>query len=284
MFNRKEKQNIEWFVKSDPYQYYDHGKLSDDVPSELREPIQKLSERIEDYYLEYTFQKQMEYNALQSRINPHFLYNTLDAVRSQALEIGATEIEEMIRCISNFFRYSISLRGNIVPLREEINNINDYFTIQKYRFEDRFELEIDGTTPEILASYVPKLILQPIVENSIIHGLEMKKGKGKVKIHFSQSADDIYIRVTDNGIGIPQDKLEKINENLHQTKRDKDNAGFSSYHKGALLNVNARIHLYCGDYYGLSVHSVQNIGTDIDIIIPKISESELENYSLADKK
>ena len=127
------------------------------------------------------FNKQTELTALQSQINPHFLYNTLDTIRGQAMCDDNIEVANMIETLASFFRYSISRKGNLVTLRDELNNINNYMRIQQYRFNNRFSLEIvvDEEDMQAYDFYVPRLILQPIVENAIVHGLEEKSRKCK---------------------------------------------------------------------------------------------------------
>ena len=120
------------------------------------------------------FDKQTELTALQSQINPHFLYNTLECIRGQALIDDNREIAKMTEALSAFFRYSISKKGNFVTLREELDNINNYMLIQQYRFNNRFTLEImiDEEDKVAYDYLVPKLIIQPVIENAIFHGLE----------------------------------------------------------------------------------------------------------------
>lgn len=136
--------------------------------------------------------KVAEINNLQDQINPHFLYNTLEVIRGEALINGDKKVAEMTEALANYFRYNISRKETFVYLKDELKNICNYFKIQQHRFGDRisFEIVYHGIEEkDVQNCYIPKLILQPIVENSIYHGLEMKIGGGVIKIHIS-SADD----------------------------------------------------------------------------------------------
>ena len=122
--------------------------------------------------------RRVEVSALQSQINPHFLYNTLDSIRSKALLDKQTEIAAMTEILSKFFRYCISNDESLVKIKEEINHIRDYYYIQKYRFEDRIDIEIVIEDDEIYELYIPKMTLQPLIENAMIHGLERLAHQG----------------------------------------------------------------------------------------------------------
>ncbi|MBF1040305.1 MAG: sensor histidine kinase, partial [Lachnospiraceae bacterium] len=120
------------------------------------------------------FDKQSQLTALQTQINPHFLYNTLDTIRGMAMQHDIRDVSDVIGTLSSFFRYSISGKGSLVHIRDELKNINDYMKIQRYRFHDRFQLSIvvDEEDKRIFDFYIPRLILQPVVENAIVHGLD----------------------------------------------------------------------------------------------------------------
>ena len=139
----------------------------------VEEDCERQKAEIEKDYESKVLSKQMQYQALQSQINPHFLYNTLDSIRGEALMAGNENIASMTERLSRFFRYCISNKGNIATIRDEINNILDYFYIQEYRFGDKFHLEIE-VDEECYSYKIPQMTLQPIVENAIFHGLERK--------------------------------------------------------------------------------------------------------------
>lgn len=221
------------------------------------------------------FTKQTELTALQSQINPHFLYNTLDTIRGQAMCDDNIEVAKMIETLASFFRYSISRKGNLVKLRDEFNNINNYMRIQQYRFNHRFSMEIviDDENTAAYDYYVPRLILQPIVENAIIHGLEEKIEGAQVLIEVD-IAEDMIITVSDNGKGMSLKELDELNGRIHSeitglVEEDK------SHGTGiALPNINKRIQLLFGEKYGLNVYSSEGCGTDVELILPTNHHAE----------
>lgn len=225
---------------------------------------------------------EMEYKMLQSQINPHFLYNTLDSIRSEALKYKENEIASMIEKLSRFFRYSISSTGNFVKISEELNHINDYYYIQKFRFEERLNMEIKLDEEGLKECYIPKMTLQPLIENAITHGLEKKLTPGLIVIHIFGTKEKVYIQIEDNGVGIEADLLKNINERLasSDTKFDRlsKNSGI------ALLNVNARLKMFFGASYGIKVKSLVDVGTTMEIIVPRVSDKELLKYATGMKQ
>lgn len=221
--------------------------------------------------------KQAEYLALQNQINPHFLYNTLEGIRSEALIAGVDSIAEMTEALATFFRYTISHVDHLVTLEDELANIENYYYIQQFRFGDKLQLSIeyehdeDMDESEILKYRMPKLTLQPVVENSIFHGIERKVGKGHLRIRIYAVRDRLIIRVSDDGLGIQEDKLKELNEKLKSLSLDDVNP--KSEKKGgiAILNVNNRIKLLFGEEYGIYVYSHQDVGTDVEISLPVVS-------------
>lgn len=216
------------------------------------------------------FTKQTELTALQSQINPHFLYNTLDTIRGQAMCDDNLEVANMIETLACFFRYSISRKGNMVTLRDELNNIHNYMRIQQYRFNHRFSMEIiiDDEDAAAYDFYVPRLILQPIVENAILHGLEEKRENAQVIIEVS-AADDLIITISDNGKGMSLKELDDLNERIHSQRSLTASDGEKKRGSGiALPNINKRIQLLFGDRYGLNIYSSEGCGTDVELILP----------------
>ena len=160
--------------------------------------------------------KQTELTALQSQINPHFLYNTLETIRGQALIDDNEEIAKMVEALSAFFRYSISRKGNLVTLRDELANIENYMLIQRYRFNNRFSMEvlIDEEDEEAFDFLIPRLIIQPVVENAIFHGLEEKLEGGKVTIDIIVTDKNLILMISDNGKGMDADTLKELNARI----------------------------------------------------------------------
>ena len=225
------------------------------------------------------FDKEAELTALQSQINPHFLYNTLESVRGQALIDGNTEIAKMMEALSAFFRYSISRKGSLVTLRDELNNIENYMMIQRYRFNNRFSMEIfiDEEDEVAYEFRIPKLIIQPVVENAIFHGLEEKLEGGKVTIEIIVTEKNLIITVSDNGKGMDGRTLAELNECIHSGMVARVKDGKSQTNMGiGLPNIHKRIQLLFGEEYGLSVYSTPNQGTDVEITVPASSERKVE--------
>lgn len=218
--------------------------------------------------------RQAQYLALQNQINPHFLYNTLESIRGEALIAGMDNIADMTEALAKFFRYTITKVENLVSVEEELDNCETYFLIQKYRFGSRLQLHIlyeEENKESIMNCRIPKLTLQPILENSIIHGTELKIGTGNLTIQFEQTDKRLLIRISDDGVGMNEQTLAKLNRQLGRGGKalaDSENK------KGgiALVNVNNRIHLLFGEEYGMHVYSIQGKGTDVEVTLPIVTE------------
>ena len=218
--------------------------------------------------------RQAQYRALQNQINPHFLYNTLEGIRSEAIIAGLDNLADMTEALAIFFRYTISKVENLVTVEDELENCATYFKIQQYRFGNRIRLEIDKDEEdweEILHCKIPKLTLQPILENSIIHGIELKLEDGLVRISISRTQSRLIIRVADNGVGMNRETLEKLNAKLGSKEEVVQN--YTQPEKGgiALVNVNNRINLIFGEEYGMHVYSLENVGTTVELTIPAVT-------------
>ncbi len=214
--------------------------------------------------------KRVELYTLQSQINPHFLYNTLDSIRGRALLDGNREIASMTEVLSRFFRYCISYEESLVKIREEISHIRDYYYIQKYRFEDRFDMEIEVESQEIYEYYVPRMTLQPLVENAMIHGLEKVNRKGLLKIRCIATEKKVVLTVSDNGVGMDAEELTRLNRQMEgMLLSGKKRGGHSGI---AVSNVNARIKLTFGEEYGIRYRSMENAGTDVEVLIPVVDD------------
>lgn len=216
--------------------------------------------------------KQTELTALQSQINPHFLYNTLDSIRGEALINKDYLAAHMIETLAAFFRYSISRKASQVRLREELKNVENYFRIQRYRFNNRFslEIEIDKSDEFVYDCLVPKLILQPVVENAIYHGLADIQEGGIVTVEVTSTENDLIIVVQDNGVGMRLEELRKIKARIHEGKVDvSDEKNADQINTGiALPNIHRRIQLLYGEKYGVDIYSSFGMGTDIEIVVP----------------
>lgn len=238
--------------------------------------VEKVKESMDREYAALICKKQAEINALQSQINPHFLYNTLDSIRGQALIDGATEIADMTEALAVFFRYSISHKSNLVSLAEELKNVDNYMIIQQFRFSNKFNvIKKNDADSEIMDCRMPKLTLQPIIENAIYHGLELLESEGTIVIRLTMTDQRLQIHITDNGNGIELPDLNRLNESLAE---DIDFFSQSVQKKEggiALKNVNDRIKLCFGNNYGITVYSTIGLGTDVEIVLPLVKD---ENY------
>lgn len=201
--------------------------------------------------------------ALQTQINPHFLYNTLEGIRSEALLSGAGNAARMSELLGKFFRYNISRLDQLVTMGDEIRNLRNYFRIQEFRFEDRIRMEIlyDGDKEAIKRCATPKLLLQPILENAILHGLEPLTRPGLVTIRFMLYDNCLMVVVSDDGQGMAPKQLDDLNARM-------DAPIFESAGIG-MENVNKRLRLLFGPPYGLRFYSRPGLGTDVELILPR---------------
>lgn len=224
---------------------------------------------------------QAQIATLQSQINPHFLYNTLESIRSKALLHDEDEIATMIETLALLFRYNISRGDEAASIADELQNVKNYIAIQNYRFRNKFllKLDLEDETEDIFESYMlPPLTLQPIVENAVHHGLEKKIGQGTICIRAFQTQDKLIIQVRDDGAGISAETIDEIREKLRsasgipkRTQVPKKGSGI------ALLNVNQRIQLFFGAQYGLDIISAPNVGTQVELTLPAPEKPKGDN-------
>jgi len=212
-----------------------------------------------------------KYLSLQNQINPHFLYNALESIRGDMLEEGNSDVAETLEALSMFFRYSVSGTGKMVSLEDELENIEYYWIIQKYRFENNIRLEVKNNEncPQILKLPIPKLILQPIVENAIFHGLERKIGGGNITIQIEITQTRLLINIVDDGKGIPEHILVKLNKALKNALKEERTSIPKDDYKGvALLNIAKRIQILYGVQYGVHIFSRIDYGTCVRLTLP----------------
>lgn len=221
-------------------------------------------------------------HVLQSQINPHFLYNTLETIRSKAILQGNEEIAKMNEALATLFRYNISRPGEMATLAEEMENVDSYLIIQQYRFRDKFKVtKIYDESDDYLMSYMmPVLTIQPIVENAIHHGLESKVGKGEIIIRAFTTQNRLTIIVSDDGVGIPQEQLKIMKQKLEAVNSFTDTRARQKKSQGrgiALQNVLQRIKFYYGEEYDMEITSVEGCGTTVEIWLPKIYDFKRRN-------
>ena len=225
----------------------------------------KLVEANVRLYQAELIRKQTDMAMLVSQINPHFLYNTLEVIKGMAYSVGAKTIVEMTRALGTIFRYSLKA-PEVVTLRQEADMLKNYLTIQLARFGDRFQVHYD-LPEELMDEDVLKMVLQPLCENAITHGLEMMEKGGHLSISACRSEDSLFITVQDNGLGMDEETLRQVRDKL-----EKISDVSSLYEMGSdgigLVNVHGRIRMRYGEGYGLSIDSQAGKGTRVVLRMP----------------
>lgn len=213
-------------------------------------------------------QKNAEFKMLASQINPHFLYNTLETIRMKARVNGQYDIERLVKMLAKILRKNIQAGSQDVMLQTEIELIECYLEIQKYRFGERIQYRIQ--IERGLEQYqVFPLLMQPIVENSIIHGLEVKEGTGHIDIIIARKEGNVSILIQDDGVGMEEEKLAKVRESMNQEAQDNAHIGVG--------NVHRRVKLRYGEEYGIWIDSRRGEGTRVEILLPPQDSCHPEN-------
>lgn len=241
----------------------------EDIGKGLNQMVENLSSYIQKAYIAEIRQRDAELEALKAQIQPHYLYNTLDVIRMSAITNDDTVVADMINSLSAQLKYLIGNTRNMVRLQEEITCIKNYFRLIEVRYDYLFSLEINIPT-ELLDCLVPHLIIQPVVENAVKHGLRPKKGPGEVVVHAKRNLDFLELTVMDNGVGICEERLAEVKRLLSGSGEigAEDIKGMSI----GVKNVSDRIrHLY-GDEYGLEIDSYEGIGTIVKYWLPLASD------------
>ena len=226
--------------------------------------IVKIQELLGVVYQEQRSMRKAELNILQQQIKPHFLYNTLDTIQWMAQEKGMDDIVEIVNALSKMFRISISRGKEFISLSEEINHLNSYLTIQKMRYEDKLSYTIESEE-HLNKCMMIKLILQPIVENSIYHGIKQKMVNGHVNIRIYEENNMIVMMVSDDGVGLSVERVKELNHALKNETREKGTIGYG------IFNVNDRIRLFFGEPYCLRFIYSEN-GAIVKVIHPIIKD------------
>lgn len=240
------------------------GELYQDLFTVIKNIEQLIYEAYEERLLNEQIknkQKEIEFKMLANQINPHFIYNALESIRMKAHTEGQTEIVMVVRALSRILRRNLEVTNSLVSLDYELDLVKSYLEMQKFRFEDRISYSIDVLI-DISDVMVLPLLLQPIVENALVHGLEAKRGQGNIKITIKEDGDLLAITVADNGIGMKEEKLREMDEILNE-ETDKESTSIG------LKNVNSRIKLKYGGMFGLKVTSKYRQGTSVTINLPK---------------
>jgi len=245
--------------------------------------IGKIGQLLDSKMTEHENLMKAEFRALQAQINPHFLYNTLDTIVWMAEARQNEQVVELVRALSSFFRISLSKGKDWIPLRDELEHTRSYLTIQKIRYRDilDFSIEVDDT---LLDATILKLMLQPVVENALYHGIKNRRNGGEIRVSVRPfGLDRMWVQVEDDGIGITAAHLNQIRASLDEdvdallpsdvetpsaTRTTPATAGFG------LANVNKRIKLYYGRQYSVQIESAYLVGTTVTMILPRIAVAE----------
>lgn len=206
--------------------------------------------------------RKTELKALQAQINPHFLYNTLDSIAWMCEQGRTADAVKMVHALARLFRISISKGHELIPISKEIEHAESYLQIQKYRYKNQFTYEFD-VDPECLDYLCNKITLQPIIENAINHGLDLMVEEGHIDVRVRQDGGDIVFFVQDNGVGMTPEQIEAIMQ-----RGPKDRTGIG------IKNVNDRLKIYFGKNYGLHITSEPDVGTCVEIRMPKVREGD----------
>lgn len=241
--------------------YEDLNKMIQDIQKLMANVVEEKIQREKIY----SRQKEVEFKMLASQINPHFLYNTLETIRMKALVNKQKEIADLAKMLAKIMRRNIQVGDSLVTLESEVQLVEYYLKIQYYRFSDRIHSEIKVDENVDMNVMIMPLIIQPLVENAFVHGLESRESDGLLQILVSQEEGILYIRVKDNGCGISPEKLMKLEEYLNDFDNlDKAHIGIS--------NVNQRIKLQYGIKYGLDMKSIEGEGTVVTLTMPVVKE------------
>ena len=236
----------------------------------LGKSVQDMKFRIkglmQDIVNEHEEKRKSEFDSLQAQINPHFLYNTLDIIVWQIENEKQSEAVHTVTALARFFRLSLGKGKNIVTVRDEIDHVKNYLMIQHMRFKNKFDYEFD-IAEDVLELPSLKLMLQPLVENAIYHGMEFMDGDGMITVKAWRKEDELYLSVADNGLGMTEDKVEMI-------LTGKSASGNGRGSGIGVKNVNERIKLYFGEAYGLTIDSEPDEGTTVIIHLPAKDEKE----------
>ncbi|MCB7303090.1 sensor histidine kinase [Bariatricus massiliensis] len=235
----------------------------------LNTMIDKINELLRQVTEEQVRLRKAEFELLQSQINPHFLYNTLDAIIWLAESGEEKKVVDMVGSLSEFFRTSLNRGEDMVTIKKELQHVRSYLEIQQMRYQDilRYEIQV----PEELYRYlIPKITIQPLVENALYHGIKNKRGFGQIVISGKIETGHFVIQVKDNGIGITEERLTQVNDGI----RDKVLTGNDIY---GLYNVNERIRLNFGEKYGLTLESTYGEGTVASLSLPYMEGEKTES-------
>lgn len=253
---------------------------SHDEIGRLSARFNKMSTELRNYtnqmYVSKIKQTEAELNALKSQIYPHFLYNTLEVIRMTAVNNGDGTVASMVESLGDQIRYLIGTVSDIVTLRDEISNLEKYIYLINCRYGDR--ISFCACTEGLGERYVPKLVLQPIVENAYVHGLKDKDGQGRIQLNINEKQGDLEITVLDNGQGMTPEEVLRVEDTLKSAKSgEKTETGWRSV---GLKNVHDRLRFLYGEAYGVTLFSTPGVGTAVTLRLPgSISPKEEDHVA-----
>ena len=227
----------------------------------LRSTVAQIQQLMDDIVVEQEEKRKSELDALQSQINPHFLYNTLDSIVWMITGERYDDAVFMITQLASLFRISLSKGKTVIRIEEEVKHAQNYMNIQKIRYKNSFEVDFQ-IDEEIRDGCIVKLVLQPLLENAIYYGMEFMDGEGEIHVRGYRKDDDIYLEVEDNGLGMPEEEAAELLNGKERPHKHGSGVG--------LINVHSRLKLRFGDEYGLIIHSCPDEGMMIQIHIPYI--------------
>ncbi len=237
----------------------------------LDEMIERINNLLSQVRTEQENLRVAELELLQAQINPHFLYNTLDTIIWLAEAGDQSKVVSMVGSLSDFFRASLGQGRDIVTIGDEIRHVSSYLEIQQVRYQDILTYSID-VPEEIYISSIPKITLQPLVENALYHGIKNRRGGGCITITGKVESKCVYLYIEDNGIGMTEERLEQINRKINAGEKTENEADAGGNREEAeifgLYNVNERIRLKFGSRYGIHIDSEFNKGTVVTVLLP----------------
>ena len=256
----KKVEQEDFSVKAEPESKDELGELT----VVFNKMIEKIRYLIEEVYQQKIVKQEAEFKLLQAQINPHFLYNTLDSINWIAKMNGVEDISKMVVALGQLMRISVSKGNRFITLEQELEYINNYLVIQKMRYRDKFKVHVE-VGDSLKKCIVPKLMLQPIVENALVHGIEKKIGKGNIYIRAVEDNGNLLLSIVDDGVGMDRNTLEDIMKRESITAEE--NTDF--IHTGlGMPNVDKRIKMMYGNMFGLRIDSEAGKGTEVHILLP----------------
>jgi two-component system sensor histidine kinase YesM len=244
------------FVVSKNYKYRELNIIG----NKFKELVGRIELLIKQNYVAQIAMKEVELKTLQSQINPHFLFNTMQLLQTEIVCGHIEDSNRLVLSLSNLLRYSLKRSDDTVELKEELQNVNDYLFIINLKYNNRIAIDTKIRDHTVLQCKTVKLILQPIVENAILHGFEENPQNAKLKISIVPVKKGVLIEVRDNGVGIAKDQLRLLASKLEDTEFSGENIG--------LYNVNQRLKLKFGPDYGIRIRSVQYSFTSVYMVLP----------------